>query len=98
MGVDSFVRRQKGLYVFFQGHPEYDADTLLLEYRRDVRRFRRRERDTYPLMPQGYFDDGTTAALAAIRRRPPVNPGARRTADLPADLAARVTKPGSRLA
>jgi len=91
MGVDAFVRRRKGLYVFFQGHPEYDADTLLLEYRRDVRRFRRRERDTYPLMPQGYFDDGTTAALAAIRESALVNRGDERTADLPADLAARVT-------
>ena len=54
-GVDTFVKQRKSLFVFFQGHPEYEANTLLLEYRRDIRRFLRRERDTYPPMPQGYF-------------------------------------------
>ena len=33
--------------------------TLLLEYRRDIGRFLRGERDTYPPMPQGYFDEET---------------------------------------
>jgi homoserine O-succinyltransferase/O-acetyltransferase len=42
-GVDAFVKEPEGgsLFVFFQGHPEYDADTLLREYRRDVGRFLR---------------------------------------------------------
>src|SRR5271165_291091 len=56
-GVDAFVRRGNSLFVFFQGHPEYESDTLLLEYRRDIRRFLRRERDAYPAMPQGCFDE-----------------------------------------
>ena len=56
-GVDSFVKKKKGsLFLHFQGHPEYDAQTLLKEYRRDIRRFLRRERETYPSMPKGYFD------------------------------------------
>jgi homoserine O-succinyltransferase/O-acetyltransferase len=68
-GVDAFVKQRKSLFVFFQGHPEYDAITLLLEYRRDIKRFLRGERDTYPPMPQGYFDRVTVDALTALRER-----------------------------
>ena len=68
-GVDAFVKQRKSLFVFFQGHPEYDAITLLLEYRRDIGRFLRGERDTYPGMPQGYFDEATVDALTALRDR-----------------------------
>ena len=68
-GVDSFVKQGKSLFVFLQGHPEYEATTLLLEYRRDIGRFLRRERETYPPMPHGYFDEETVAALAALRER-----------------------------
>jgi homoserine O-succinyltransferase len=56
-GVDSFVKQKKrSLFVHFQGHPEYEAQTLLKEYRRDIRRFLKQERETYPSMPKGYFD------------------------------------------
>jgi len=68
-GVDLFVKQRRSLFVFFQGHPEYDAVTLLLEYRRDIGRFLRRERDTYPSMPEGYFDDDTVRVLTALRAR-----------------------------
>jgi len=69
-GVDAFVKqRRKSEFVFLQGHPEYEANTLLLEYRRDIRRFLRRERETYPTMAQGYFDKPTVEALAALQRR-----------------------------
>jgi homoserine O-succinyltransferase len=68
-GVDTFVKQRKSLFVFFQGHPEYDAVTLLLEYRRDVARYLRAERDTYPPMPRGYFDPETERQLAALRER-----------------------------
>jgi homoserine O-succinyltransferase len=68
-GVDAFVKQRKSLFVFFQGHPEYEAITLLLEYRRDIGRFLRRERDTYPPMPHGYFDDDTVEALTALHER-----------------------------
>src|SRR5205823_3861572 len=48
-GVDSFVKKKKeSLFVHFQGHPEYSARTLLKEYRRDIRRFLKMERETYP--------------------------------------------------
>jgi homoserine O-succinyltransferase len=68
-GVDAFVKQRKSLFVFFQGHPEYDAVTLLLEYRRDIGRFLRGERDTYPPMPHGNFDPETVEALSELRER-----------------------------
>src|SRR5438552_14855833 len=68
-GVDAFVKQRKSLFVFFQGHPEYEGLTLLLEYRRDIGRFLRRERDTYPIMPYGYFDPETVETLTALRER-----------------------------
>ncbi len=68
-GVDTFVKQRKSMFVFFQGHPEYAANTLLLEYRRDIGRYLRREREAYPLLPQGYFDRNTAHALTALQER-----------------------------
>jgi len=64
-----FVKEGKSLFVFFQGHPEYDADTLAREYRRDAGRFLRSERPNYPLMPKGYFDKQTADMLEAFHAR-----------------------------
>jgi homoserine O-succinyltransferase/O-acetyltransferase len=67
-GVDMFVRQQQqSLFLFCQGHPEYDSRSLLNEYRRDVGRFLKGERETYPTMPLGYFDGPTTEAMSAFR-------------------------------
>ena len=67
-GVDLFAKRKRrSLFVYVQGHPEYGAQTLLKEYRRDVRRFLDRERDTYPLMPEGYFDAAAVKLLAEFK-------------------------------
>lgn len=52
-GVDMFVKRDKSLFVFFQGHPEYDPDSLLLEYRREIGRYLRGEANEYPSIPRG---------------------------------------------
>jgi homoserine O-succinyltransferase len=68
-GVDMFAKKRKSLFVFFQGHPEYEAQSLLLEYRRDIGRFLRRERETYPPMPRGYFEDDTVEVLTSLRTR-----------------------------
>jgi homoserine O-succinyltransferase len=87
-GVDSFVKQRKSLFVFFQGHPEYDATTLLLEYRRDIGRFLRRERETYPPMPHGYFDEETVAALAALRERARLDRREELLAEFPTAMAA----------
>jgi len=74
-GVDSFVKRKKkSLFVHFQGHPEYGEQTLLKEYRRDVKRFLRGEREDYPNMPRGYFDPEATRLLAHFREVALANP------------------------
>jgi homoserine O-succinyltransferase len=65
-GVDAFIRRDKSLFLFFQGHPEYEAHTLLHEYRRDLGRFLRRENDSPPAVPRDYFDAPTQARLEAL--------------------------------
>jgi homoserine O-succinyltransferase len=59
-GVDAFAGPAASL--FLQGHPEYDADSLMREYLRDVGRFLRGERAAHPATPAGYFG-------AAIERR-----------------------------
>jgi homoserine O-succinyltransferase len=67
-GVDSFVKKKKrSLFVHFQGHPEYGAQTLLKEYRRDIKRFLRLERETYPSMPRGYFDAVSARLVTEFR-------------------------------
>jgi homoserine O-succinyltransferase len=68
-GVDIFVKERKSLFLFFQGHPEYETDTLAREHRRDVARFLRGERDDYPSLPRDYFDPVTTSLLNAFRAR-----------------------------
>jgi homoserine O-succinyltransferase len=68
-GADIFVKQRKSLFVFLQGHPEYDANTLQLEYIRDVGRFLRRESDKYPALPLDYFDRDTATALTALQAR-----------------------------
>ena len=67
-GADCFVKqKKKSLFVHFQGHPEYGEQTLLKEYRRDIRRYLRKERETYPTMPQGYFNPQMTSLLSDFR-------------------------------
>jgi homoserine O-succinyltransferase/O-acetyltransferase len=68
-GVDTFVKQQKSMFVFFQGHPEYEPDTLYLEYRRDIGRYLKGETDYYPHMPVGYFDQAMAGALRAFQSR-----------------------------
>ncbi len=65
-GVDAFVRREGGVALFLQGHPEYDADTLAREYLRDVARFLKGQRPQHPRPPTGYFDAETESALSAL--------------------------------
>jgi homoserine O-succinyltransferase len=68
-GVDSFVKQDAGLFVFFQGHPEYGSETLMGEYRRDVGRYLKGEMETYPLLPRDYFEDETERALREIEAK-----------------------------
>jgi homoserine O-succinyltransferase len=68
-GADIFCKDRGSLFVFFQGHPEYDADALLREYRRDVGAYLAGRSTAYPFLPHAYFDRSQASALAAFRRR-----------------------------
>jgi homoserine O-succinyltransferase/O-acetyltransferase len=84
-GADMCVRQGRAMSVFFQGHPEYEADRLLLEYRRDARRYIAGARPTYPNLPRGYFDRSTEGRLKAFKDQ--VMRG-QRDIDFPAEIAA----------
>ena len=68
-GVDSFTKCFGSQFVFLQGHPEYDADSLAREYRRDMGRYVRRETDEAPPRPKGYFNVRAEAELDALELR-----------------------------
>jgi homoserine O-succinyltransferase len=68
-GADIFIKHPQSLFIFLQGHPEYDAGALLREYRRDVRRYLTAERNEYPDVPTGYFNAGAADALLEFRDR-----------------------------
>jgi homoserine O-succinyltransferase/O-acetyltransferase len=87
-GVDMFVKSRKSLFVFFQGHPEYEAWTLLGEYRRDIERFLKGEREVYPAMPQGYFDEESAHAFDALRKQALANRRKELIATFPTNLLA----------
>jgi len=75
-GVDIFARQLESRFIFFQGHPEYEASSLQREYMRDLARFLSGERDNYPNIPVGYFDGPTVAQLRdfEVRARAARNP------------------------
>jgi homoserine O-succinyltransferase len=85
-GVDAFAKQDGSFFLFFQGHPEYDADTLLREYRRDVARFLGGERTHYPALPQGYFNAEATALASAFRARALADRRDDLIADFPKDV------------
>jgi homoserine O-succinyltransferase len=68
-GVDIFARQYASRFVFFQGHPEYDALSLQREYLRDIGRYLARERENYPHLPVSYFDAATEEKLARFEKR-----------------------------
>ena len=69
-GADLFVKTcGESLFVFLQGHPEYDARALMREYRRDVLRFLTGDSTDYPTLPAHYFDLVTESQLRALRER-----------------------------
>ncbi len=63
-GVDIFAKEFRSHFIFFQGHPEYDAVSLQREYLRDITRFLARQRDSFPAFPAGYFTAETETRLA----------------------------------
>ena len=89
-GVDIFARNFESRFVFFQGHPEYDALSLQREYMRDIARFLAGERKDYPAIPASYFDTETEEVLAHFERRA----HARRRVEMAAELPGLTLRQG----
>ena len=66
-GADLFVKRCGSLFVFFQGHPEYDAGALGREYRRDAASYLAGRSERYPELPANYFPDDVARQMRAFR-------------------------------
>jgi homoserine O-succinyltransferase len=79
-GADVFLRPGPPLFLFCQGHPEYERDSLALEYQRDVREYVKGARAEPPVPPVGAIDArmahtfAELGAAAAERRSPDVVP------------------------
>jgi len=68
-GADAFVREERSVLLFFQGHPEYEGPTLLKEYRRDVGRYLNGQQSHYPTLPRGYLSADAAERLAQFREQ-----------------------------
>jgi homoserine O-succinyltransferase/O-acetyltransferase len=82
-GVDIFARDFDSRFIFFQGHPEYDALSLQREYMRDIARFLAGERKDYPAIPASYFDSATEEVLTDFEARARANRKVELAAELP---------------
>lgn len=67
-GVHLAVSADGFRIVFFQGHPEYDAISLMKEYKREVSRYINRETDQYPPFPEHYFNTEAQAIFNTYAR------------------------------
>ncbi len=89
-GADCFVKQHgRSLFVYFQGHPEYEAQSLLGEYRRDIGRFLRQESETYPTKPTGYFSGPAEETLMTFEREAILDRRPERLANFPVDQLAK---------
>lgn len=66
-GVHMAVSPDGFRVLYFQGHPEYDANSLMKEYRRELYRFANKELDAPPPFPEHYFP-ADAAGIAARHR------------------------------
>lgn len=54
--------------VLFQAHSEYDAISLMKEYKREVQRYQNGDRDDYPPYPEHYFNDNAEQLLSVYQQ------------------------------
>ena len=67
VGVHFAVSPDQFRTVYFQGHPEYSAISLLKEFKREVRRYLLGEREKEPRIPENYLlPEGERIAAAHI--------------------------------
>ena len=65
-GVHVAVSPDQIRIVYFQGHPEYDFNSLLKEYKREVMRFANGDLDEPPPFPEHYFPEAATDHARAM--------------------------------
>jgi homoserine O-succinyltransferase len=87
-GPDIFAKQVRSLFVFLQGHLEYDVEALLREYRRDIGRYLRGRSASYPEIPENYFAPAAVEALLAFRNQAMRNREVESLAHLPPIAAA----------
>ena len=58
-----------GRRLYFQGHPEYEAVSLLKEYKRETLRYLTGEREDYPPLPDNTFNESAADLAEAFRER-----------------------------
>jgi homoserine O-succinyltransferase len=87
-GVHMAVSPDQFRLIFFQGHPEYDTNSLLKEYKREVFRYLNGELPEPPPHPQHYFS--ASAAEAADRYVREAERALREDRDRPDDLDAAI--------
>jgi len=66
-GVHLAVSEDLFRVIYFQGHPEYDLVSLLKEFKREVIRFAKGEREDYSPFPENYFSRKTQAVLSEYK-------------------------------
>ena len=67
-GVGVFGKTRRAPFLFLQGHPEYEADTLLREFQRDARRLELRERGGPLSVPRHYFSAEAECYAESLRK------------------------------
>jgi homoserine O-succinyltransferase len=92
-GADIFVRKARSLLVHLQGHPEYEADSLAREHRRDLLRFLRGERTPPPNPPFNYYSPEAAAEVADFARRAMAAPEAALAGGFPVSALAPKNEP-----
>ena len=63
-GVHMAVSPDQFRIVYFQGHPEYDVNSLLKEYKRELNRFLTGELSEPPPFPERYFPEAAERIVA----------------------------------
>jgi homoserine O-succinyltransferase len=94
IGADIFVKRERSLLVFCQGHPEYEEGTLLREFQRDVSRYLNGKQENYPSLPKGTFSEEAIEVFSEFEEFARQNRMNRTLARFPGRrLADRLAKP-----
>ena len=68
-GVHLAVSEDGFRFVYFQGHPEYDFNSLLKEHKREVTRFALGEREDFPPLPEHYYGEEARACIEPFAER-----------------------------